>query len=88
MRTILVAILPLALLAPATAEHCATWSTSDATLDTGVAEGTPRAYVAYVEFPFSIYVYAESNGIDGLQRGDEVVDNTCHGMIPADEIYF
>ena len=33
---------------------------------------------------FSIWLYQESNGIPGLQRGDEVVDNTCHGMIEAD----
>lgn len=33
---------------------------------------------------FSIWIYYESNGIDGLQRGDSVVDDTCHGMIEAD----
>jgi hypothetical protein len=36
---------------------------------------------------FSIWVYQESNGIDGLQRGDEVVDNTCGGGAgPSDTI--
>lgn len=29
-------------------------------------------------------VYVESNGIDGLQRQDNAVDNTCHGMIVPD----
>ena len=30
------------------------------------------------------WIYQETNGIPGLQRGDEVVDNTCEGAIPAD----
>lgn len=37
---------------------------------------------------WSIWVYQESNGIEGLQRGDEVVDDTCGGQIPADTIVF
>lgn len=32
----------------------------------------------------SVVVYEESNTIDGLQRRDVFVDDTCHGMIPAD----
>lgn len=32
----------------------------------------------------SLYVYEESNGIDGLQRGDDQVDDTCGGQIEAD----
>jgi hypothetical protein len=35
---------------------------------------------------WSTWVYEESNGIDGLQRGDEIVDDTCHGMIASDTI--
>jgi hypothetical protein len=34
---------------------------------------------------FSIWIYEESNGMDGLQRGDEVVDDTC-GLIDSDTI--
>lgn len=33
-----------------------------------------------------IWVYQESNGIPGLQREDEVEDNTCHGSIRGDTI--
>lgn len=33
---------------------------------------------------FSIWIYYESNGIDGLQRHDAQVDDTCHGMIQGD----
>lgn len=29
-------------------------------------------------------IYEESNGIDGLQRQDEVVDDTCGGVFPGD----
>lgn len=35
---------------------------------------------------YSIWIYQESNGIDGLQRGDEVVDDTCDGAIESDTI--
>lgn len=34
----------------------------------------------------SIWIYQESNGIDGLQRSDEQVDNTCGGVIDSDTI--
>lgn len=35
----------------------------------------------------SYWVYEESNGIDGLQRADEVIDNTCGGAAgPGDLI--
>ncbi|HUR68011.1 MAG TPA: hypothetical protein VM370_02110 [Candidatus Thermoplasmatota archaeon] len=32
------------------------------------------------------WVYEETNSIAGLQRGDEVVDDTCGGIIPRDTI--
>lgn len=37
---------------------------------------------------WSIWVYEETNGIEGLQRADEVVDDTCSGAIPGDRIVF
>jgi hypothetical protein len=37
---------------------------------------------------FSIWIYQESNGILGLQRGDEVHDDTCAGQIDPDTIVF
>lgn len=38
---------------------------------------------------FSAWVYQESNEIDGLQRGDEVVDDTCGGAAgESDTIIF
>jgi hypothetical protein len=36
----------------------------------------------------SIWIYEESNGMPGLQRGDEIVDDTCGGAIPGDTIVF
>lgn len=37
---------------------------------------------------FSIWTYEESNGIEGLQRGDEVHDDTCGGTIESDTLAF
>lgn len=62
----------------------------------------PGIYGEYVPFPgwdhdgdgdadgclFSNWFYEESNGIPGLQRGDDVVDDTCHGLIDADTFVF
>lgn len=38
--------------------------------------------------PWSIWIYEESNGISGLQRQDELRDDTCGGMIAGDAIVF
>ena len=37
---------------------------------------------------FSIWLYQESNDMEGLQRGDEVVDDTCGGAIDSDTDIF
>jgi hypothetical protein len=37
---------------------------------------------------FSVWIYQESNGIDGLQRGDEMKDDTCGGEIEMDTLPF
>lgn len=37
---------------------------------------------------FSVWTYTESNDIPGLQRGDEVKDDTCRGMIQSDTLTF
>jgi len=75
---------------PASAEHCTTWSTSHPEVDTDPLDLTGfRMYVDNDNDPrflFSIWIYMESNGIPGLQRGDQVVDDTCHDMIEADTI--
>jgi hypothetical protein len=72
------------------ADHCTSWNTEAPEVDSTLVGG---AYyvdndVCQPECIFSIWVYEESNGIAGLQRGDEVVDSTCHGQIDADTIIF
>ena len=37
---------------------------------------------------YSTWVYFESNDMAGLQRVDEVKDDTCHGQIEGDVIVF
>lgn len=85
MRLVLPLAILLALSLPAQAAHCETWSTTPAEIDAG------GYYVELDTCPmciFSVWIYEESNGIEGLQRGDEIVDDTCHGMIRADTIVF
>lgn len=87
MRIALAAFaLVVTLTIPATAGHCTTWTTFEPEYDIAgryyIHDDCPCA----VEVFFSIWVYEESNGYPGLQRGDEIVDTTCHGMIPADRI--
>lgn len=92
MRAILLpAVLALALLATsANADHCVTYETARPEFDSGP---TPvgRWYWdndACQPCMWSTWIYEESNGIDGLQRADEVVDGTCHGLIKGDTIIF
>lgn len=87
--------LAAALAIPAVAGHCATYGTAQPEADTDPAGlGTPRYYVEFFlcdgspDCMFSLWVYEETNGIPGLQRGDEEVDNTCHGAIESDTIVF
>ena len=42
--------------------------------------------VCQPECLFSIWIYEESNGIEGLQRSDEVKDDTCGGQIEGDTL--
>ena len=41
----------------------------------------------YPHYP-SLWFYEESNGIDGLQRLDEINDETCGGQILPDTLMF
>lgn len=47
----------------------------------------PLLLVPYGVF-CTMWIYQESNGIAGLQRSDEVHDDTCGGMIEADTIVY
>ena len=78
------------------ASHCSTWSSSPPHLLLVGADGGITYYVFHTHncrYPGDailpcndIYEYRESNGIAGLQRGDPIVDNTCHGMINRDTL--
>lgn len=89
MRALLPLTWLLLLAPPVDASHCETHHTNPATLDTG--PGLPARY--YVDVDHCdicgwtyIVVYEESNGIPGLQRGDKIVDDTCHAAIRPDTL--
>lgn len=81
-RLVLVALAAAALLPLSAADHCATYTT---------AQPEVALENHYVDLDAcqtgcgpSLRIYEESNGIGGLQRGDDVQDDTCHGMISPD----
>lgn len=69
-------MLVMVLAVPAGAEHCVTYSTSRAHFE------QPPYYVTnnfcLLDCIGTFYLYEESNGLPGLQRADEWVDDTCH----------
>ena len=98
MRTVpfLAILLTLAIALPVQADHCTTWTTMGAVeIDSYyVIEDCYLAYVIGAHGPWcqndgpwmALWIYEESNGLPGLQRGDEWWDDTCHGLIRADTI--
>lgn len=93
----LLLLLVLALVAPAAAEGCVPSATEpDVCWQlVGVCASGDIAGLLYVDVDrcwqdecLSLWIYAESNGMAGLQRADEVVDDTCGGPIPADRMVF
>ncbi|HUR70058.1 MAG TPA: hypothetical protein VM370_12505 [Candidatus Thermoplasmatota archaeon] len=93
MRALLLLAIIAAFLVAAPAEATCEMTTSTPEVDTGDhGPDLPRYYVdndvIQTAGPiFSIWVYEESNGLDGLQRGDEVVDDTCGGAAgPGDTV--
>ena len=89
-------VLPIALtlaLMPVEASHCTTWSTSENDADTLIVYN-PALNLYHVwdhcqpDCLFSYWAYYEDNGIPGLQRSDEVVDDTCHGQFEGDTWFY
>lgn len=85
-------LLALALVGTGAADHCESWSSTEADAQTCEAGASPCYYVS-IDFcqpdcHILVWVYEESNGLEGLQRGDEVVDDTCHEMVRPDTIIF
>lgn len=94
MRTILLFLASTLLLAPllANATGCE-MTTSRPEVDT-TATPVGRFYIDNdpcqpCGIILSPWIYEESNGIEGLQRADEVMDDTCGGRAgPGDTIIF
>jgi hypothetical protein len=92
MRKLLIAMLALLLVATAARaqENC---ETEEADVDTGETPAG-RYYVVNDECQpgclFSVWIYQESNGVDGLQRGDDVCldDGSCCGHPESDTVIF
>jgi hypothetical protein len=86
MKCTLVALLTLlALTLPsALAGHCGGWSTSHPEVAQNGLYVDNDLCQLELECIASLWVYQETNGIPGLQRSDPQVDDTCHGMVPAD----
>ena len=75
-------LLSLLLLMPAALASGCEGTTSTTTTEHIIVEagGTYVAFdVCQPGCLWSIWIYRETNGIPGLQRGDEVVDDTCGG---------
>jgi hypothetical protein len=103
MRPLLLTVCALALSIPSVslAEGC-TPSSSYPELDTGdplhsgagTGRAAPRLYgdadlcTPYYTCADTFWVYLESNGMDGLQRDDELIDDTCDGQIDGDTLIF
>lgn len=94
MRAFLVSLATFALLGlcvPASAVECAP-TTSTTNAEHVVLEAPARNVAAdYVAIDlcqpaclYSIWPYYELNGMPGLQRNDDAVDDTCGGMIESD----
>lgn len=96
----LCALLALPIIAPALAAGCEP-TTSRTDVDTGLGiDAAPRYY--FVRDPCLDnsdhcvswgatgipWLYQESNGIDGLQRADDIRDDTCGGQIAGDTLRF
>ena len=89
MRTAIALLLALFVTAGAArAEHCAE-ATPEVTLDTPVGTFYVDNELCQPDCLFSVWIYQESNGQEGLQRGDETCtdDDECCGQ-EADTIVF
>lgn len=82
-------------LSSAGASHCVTYSTSTTSGEMlliplpfspfSAEAGWIVIDVCQVRCRYSAAIYYDTNGIEGLQRWDNWVDDTCHGMIAPDQ---
>lgn len=80
LHTTLLALAVLAVVAPADAEELKC-TTSEPDIDTKetTGAGQPRFYVD-LDGMDAVWIYEETNGVAGLQRGDSMKDDT-HGRL-------
>lgn len=88
-------VLALLIIQPVDAKHCTTYSTSTTDLEYTVIVVDVVGIIYYpiiycheendCEWWWAVGpMYVETNGIPGLQRGDYIKNDTCHGMIQPD----
>lgn len=78
LATIVLTIAAISIALPAGLADPCKVSTSKSTLEHG------KYYL--VAGLTSIWVYEESNGMKGLQRGDVLKDDTCQGQVKSDDL--
>ena len=96
MYTVLLTLAAFAMLVPANAdESCLGTPSTDLTIPdaTGAAGGDIYVDNDFCQLDgcaFSIWIYQETNGVAGLQRGDEVENDVanCNGEFAADTDIF
>lgn len=90
MRAILFVLAIVSLtLGGSAAEGCIpTTSTPAAEAGPIYVAGNARSLFCDPNCLIDIWIYEESNGIAGLQRQDELHDDTCGGQISGDSIVF
>lgn len=81
MRAVVPLLFVLVLVAPVRAETCIPNGPTPEVVAQGYYLDND---VCQPECAASVWLYQESNGIDGLQRQDHVVDGTCGGLIEPD----
>ena len=93
MRALLLVALTLAIPATIATHHAeCVMTSSEHELDSGETPAG-RFYVDNDPDPdwsilSTLWIYQEANGIDGLQRRDEFVDDTCGHLELGDEIIY
>lgn len=96
MRTSLTLLALVALAFPPALADCTPSTTTpmvtSPTCDPAVGGSVPCLYVnndlCQLDCIGGFTIYQETNGIPGEQRGDEIADDTCGGMIAPDAIFF
>lgn len=93
LRIVLPCAFVLAIISSASADHCSTWSTwTHGVVEADTPVGTYYVFGDGLDCEagcfWTPWIYQESNDLQGLQRLDPLVDDTCHGMVAPDTLIF